>query len=99
MTRDQLAGTLDIAQTILDLTGVRPYNGMQGISLLPTIASSTASGVRLPGARATAEVITARERLSVYAGADWGNFTISSTIRLRSTTAGTIACAEPSCWS
>jgi arylsulfatase A-like enzyme len=37
-TADALAGTLDIAATILDRARVQPYNGIQGISLLPAIA-------------------------------------------------------------
>ncbi len=34
---DVLAGTLDIASTILDRAKVRPYNGIQGVSLLPVL--------------------------------------------------------------
>jgi len=41
---DALAGTLDIAATILDRAKIEPYNGVQGISLLPLIQ---ASGERL----------------------------------------------------
>jgi arylsulfatase A-like enzyme len=35
--RDVLAGTLDIAATILDRARVQPYNGIQGLSLLPVL--------------------------------------------------------------
>jgi arylsulfatase A-like enzyme len=35
-----LAGTLDIAATILDRVQVEPYNGIQGLSLLPLIDGS-----------------------------------------------------------
>jgi arylsulfatase A-like enzyme len=34
---DVLAGTLDIAATILDRVKVEPYNGIQGLSLLPVL--------------------------------------------------------------
>jgi arylsulfatase A-like enzyme len=40
-----LAGTLDIAPTILDRARIEPYNGIQGISLLPALSESRA----LPG--------------------------------------------------
>jgi arylsulfatase A-like enzyme len=43
---DVLAGTLDIAATILDRTQVEPYNGMQGVSLLPALAGSDTAIVR-----------------------------------------------------
>ena len=36
-TTDVLAGTLDIAATVLDRAGVQPYNGIQGLSLLPVL--------------------------------------------------------------
>ena len=34
---DILAGTLDIASTVLDRASVQPYNGIQGVSLLPVL--------------------------------------------------------------
>jgi arylsulfatase A-like enzyme len=39
---DVLAGTLDIASTILDRAKVQPYNGIQGVSLLPILEGTTA---------------------------------------------------------
>jgi arylsulfatase A-like enzyme len=40
-----LGGTLDIAPTILDRARIQPYNGIQGMSLLPAIAGNAlASG-------------------------------------------------------
>jgi arylsulfatase A-like enzyme len=39
---DVLAGTLDIASTILDRAKVQPYNGIQGVSLLPILEGATA---------------------------------------------------------
>jgi arylsulfatase A-like enzyme len=41
-----LAGTLDIAATILDRARIQPYNGIQGISLLPAIAGEGAEPAR-----------------------------------------------------
>ena len=38
---DVLAGTLDIASTILDRVNVQPYNGTQGVSLLPILGGSS----------------------------------------------------------
>jgi arylsulfatase A-like enzyme len=40
---DAFAGSIDLAQTILDLAEVMPYHGMQGVSLVPILedASST----------------------------------------------------------
>ena len=38
---DALAGTIDIAATILDRARVQPYNGIQGLSLLPVLAGAT----------------------------------------------------------
>jgi len=37
-----LAGTLDIASTILDRAKVHPYNGIQGVSLLPILQGAHA---------------------------------------------------------
>jgi arylsulfatase A-like enzyme len=43
---DVLAGTLDIASTILDRAKVQPYNGIQGVSLLPVLEGTSATLVR-----------------------------------------------------
>lgn len=43
---DLLAGTLDIAATILDRACIQPYNGIQGQSLLPAIAGEGAGAAR-----------------------------------------------------
>ena len=40
-TSDALAGTLDIAATVLDRARIQPYNGIQGESPLPAIAGGT----------------------------------------------------------
>jgi arylsulfatase A-like enzyme len=81
-----LAQTIDIAATILARAGVVPANGMQGHSLLG-ITGGTADRVRLDvlieeeGQRRDfglthrlriRSLITARHRLTLYAGEDWG---------------------------
>jgi arylsulfatase A-like enzyme len=43
---DALAGTLDIAGTILGRAHVQPYNGIQGMSLLPAIAGEALAPAR-----------------------------------------------------
>ena len=43
---DALAGTLDIAASILDRAQVAPYNGIQGMSLLPVLANASATLAR-----------------------------------------------------
>jgi arylsulfatase A-like enzyme len=43
---DILAGTLDIASTILDRANVQPYNGIQGVSLLPVLGSANTTIAR-----------------------------------------------------
>ncbi len=41
-----LGGTLDIAPTILDRARIQPYNGIQGMSLLPAVNGGTLAGGR-----------------------------------------------------
>ena len=36
-TMDEVCGTIDIARTVLARCGLAPYNGMQGLNLLPCI--------------------------------------------------------------
>ena len=43
---DVLGGTLDIAATILDRARIQPYNGIQGMSLLPAIIGDGAATAR-----------------------------------------------------
>jgi len=45
-TSDLISGTLDIASTILDRARVQPYNGIQGVSLLPVIGGDGAAITR-----------------------------------------------------
>jgi len=84
-TRDTLAGTIDIAQTMLEVAGFTGYNGMQGRSLVPALAGTAppreAMLVEEDGQRAmfgfaeaprVRTVITPTTRMSVYAEAAWG---------------------------
>jgi len=40
--RDGLASSIDIAQTLLELTGCTPYHDMQGVSLVPMLSDERA---------------------------------------------------------
>jgi arylsulfatase A-like enzyme len=84
--RSALAGTIDIAATILARAGLAPFNGMQGASLLDVIAGTRAElrdallieeeGQRVymgfPSRVRMRSLITARHRLSLYDGVAWG---------------------------
>ena len=83
---DALAGTLDLARTVLDRAGVAPANGMQGCSLLPLLRGEsgpvhqallvedevqrTFLGFDRPVRVRT--LVTRRHRLSIYDAAGWG---------------------------
>ncbi len=83
---EALAGTLDIALTILDRARIHPYNGIQGISLLPAIGGATAAaaarmvieddqqravmGFAAPPRLRT--LITRRWRMTIADGDSWG---------------------------
>jgi arylsulfatase A-like enzyme len=81
-----LAGTLDIARTVLARAGVESYNGIQGRNLADAIAGRDEDGAEvflveedsqhaIPGIAHPARVrtlITRRWRLSLYRGAAWG---------------------------
>ncbi len=84
---DVLGGTLDIAATILDRARVQPYNGIQGVSLLPAINGSGAAMARdsmvieddqqravlgyPPGSRLRT-IVTRRWRMTIVHGDPWG---------------------------
>jgi arylsulfatase A-like enzyme len=84
--RAPLAGTLDIARTILDRAGVAPFNGMQGVSLLPAIRAESAvthesvvieqeaqrAGLGFSTPVCVRTLVTERHRLSLYDAASWG---------------------------
>ncbi len=80
-----LSSTLDIAPTILDRAGLRPYFGIQGRSLLPQLGGGHGreelliefndSGYRMGFMNSPARVrtlLTDRWQLSVYHGQRWG---------------------------
>jgi arylsulfatase A-like enzyme len=84
---DALAGTLDIAATVLDRAKVQPYNGIQGLSLLPAIAGSNAMIARdsmvieddqqravfgLPPASRLRTLVTRRWRMTIAHGDPYG---------------------------
>jgi arylsulfatase A-like enzyme len=82
-----LAGTLDIAATILDRAKVEPYNGLQGVSLLPAVAGTDAEITRdsmvieddqqrgvfglAPGSRMRT-LVTQRWRMTIAQGDPYG---------------------------
>ncbi len=84
--RGALAGTLDIAPTILARAGLAPFRGMQGVSLLDVIAGARAAvrdalvveeeGQRVylgfPRRVRMRSLVTERHRLSLYDGVAWG---------------------------
>jgi len=81
----ELAGTVDIASTVLDRAGLEPFNGIQGQSLLPLIAGGagprTALVIEEEGQRVSMgfparvrlrTLLTDRYRLGIYDGVPWG---------------------------
>jgi len=82
-----LAGTLDIAATILDRAKVQPYNGVQGLSLLPVLEDQRAAIARdslvveddqqravfaLPSGGRLRTLITPRWRMTIAQGDPYG---------------------------
>jgi arylsulfatase A-like enzyme len=86
--RNTLAGTVDIARTILERAGMAGFNGMQGISLLGAIKGlsgqlrdalvieeeSQRVYMGFPSRVRVRTLVTERHRLSVYGGVGWGEF-------------------------
>lgn len=79
-TRDDLAGTLDIAATILDRAGIEPFTGLQGRSLIgqspaPDGLLIEEDGQRtylgLPGPARLRTVMTKDHRLTLYHDVAW----------------------------
>lgn len=82
----QLCSTIDIAPTILARAGCLPYNGIQGLSLLPLMEQQQRldrdtllveeEGQRtmfgFAGRTRMRTLLTATCRLSIYEGQDWG---------------------------
>ena len=84
---DVLSGTVDIAPTILDRARIQPYNGIQGVSLLPAINGNAIAATRDSlvieddQQRATLgftapprlrTLITERYRMTIADGDPWG---------------------------
>lgn len=83
---DALASAIDLAPTVLARAGVPPWHGLQGRSLLPLIDPARRGDVRpvlveehshhripgLPEPAVARSLVTDRWRLSIYAGAEWG---------------------------
>ncbi len=81
-----LAGTIDLAPTILARAGLAPFNGIQGRDLAPLIAGDEGAGHEamlieeesqraipgIPGRARVRTLVTARHRLSLYDGVAWG---------------------------
>jgi arylsulfatase len=82
-----LAGTLDIAATILDRVQVEPYNGIQGLSVLPLIHRSGSALPRdsmvieddqqravfgLPSGARLRSLVTRRWRMTIAQGDPYG---------------------------
>ncbi len=86
-TADAMAGTIDIAQTVLDRARIDPYNGIQGRSLLPAIRGEADPEAvdsivveddqqrhyfGYKGAPRIRTIVTATHRLTVTQGESWG---------------------------
>ncbi len=85
-TSDALCGTLDLAATYLDRSGLEPFNGIQGKSLVPAIEGRDAKGhdgviveygaqrpfMGKPGIMTMRSLVTERWRLTMYRGEEWG---------------------------
>ena len=82
----ELCSTIDIAPSILERAGCMPYNGIQGMSLLPSMLDPGFSGrdeilietehqralFGLPYRTRMRTLQTSRYRFSIYEGAEWG---------------------------
>jgi arylsulfatase A-like enzyme len=83
---DALAGTLDIAATMLDRAQIAPYNGIQGKSVLPMMDGGAGHdavlieyGSQRPlfgttGEMAMRTLVDQRYRITYYRGVPWGEF-------------------------
>lgn len=71
------AGTLDIAQTVLARCGLAPFNGMQGMNLLPWLNDPERAAPERPGVIVESEPVvlphgrTRRYRLRSLVNTDW----------------------------
>jgi arylsulfatase A-like enzyme len=85
LVNHQLCGTFDIARTVLSRAGLQAYNGIQGANLMQAVSGGATGHESLVieehqrrgymgfknNFRART-LITARERLTLYEGAEWG---------------------------
>lgn len=83
---DSLVGSIDIAQTVLEMTGAAPFEGMQGSSLVPVLADPTTTVrdhivveedepfdlAQLGGPLRMRTLISPGSRLSIYRGSENG---------------------------
>jgi len=83
---DALASVLDLARTVLARAGLRPYNGIQGVDLVPVLAGRSQNTDRRLLVETTTQypylgfrdlvsvstLIDERWRLSVWQGCEWG---------------------------
>jgi arylsulfatase A-like enzyme len=84
---DALAGTLDVAATVLDRAKVQPYNGIQGLSLVPVLEDAAAALPRdalvieddqqralfgLPSGARLRTLVTPRWRMTIAQGDSYG---------------------------
>lgn len=83
---EALAGTLDLAATILDRAGITPYNGIQGRSLMPELRTLKDNGpghvliedeqqrpiLGFDGGLRLHTLVTDRWRLTLYRAVEWG---------------------------
>jgi arylsulfatase A-like enzyme len=77
LVMSQPASTLDIAQTVLARCGLAPFNGMQGLNLLPWLNEPTRAAPERPGVIVESEPVvlphgrTRRYRLRSLISAGW----------------------------
>ena len=80
-------GTIDIAQTVLARCGLAPYNGIQGLNLLPWLDGQTQAAASRPGVIVESEPVvlphgrTRRYRLRSLVSRDW-RLTLSNVTEL-----------------
>ena len=82
---DDLGSTLDLARTVLSRAGLRPYNGIQGVDLRPSLGGGTVARdhvlveyttqypyLGLDDLVTVSTLIDRRWRISVWQNRDWG---------------------------
>jgi arylsulfatase A-like enzyme len=83
---DDTGSILDIAKTVLNRAGINPYNGIQGVNLIPVLSGEQTISERdviiemttqypylgFDDIRSVTTLVNDRWRLSVWQGCDWG---------------------------